>query len=121
MTLRKPAATASPEVGSVDVTGSSAGGRLERSMMGTGCRSPSDGSSICFGGAGGGGGAGAAGAGVAGVACASCDCSAGWIWAQATSGMRDPENRTAAATTAEIHEEAFMALPPSLVAKHLLR
>src|SRR2546426_8232903 len=82
--------------------------------MGTGCRSPSDGSTISFGGAGGGGGgAGTAGAGVAGVTCATCGCSAGWVWAQATKGIAEPEKKTAAATTAEIHEEAFMALPPS--------
>src|SRR2546426_12317733 len=86
--------------------------------MGTGCRSPSDGSTISFGGAGGGGGgAGTAGAGVAGVTCATCGCSAGWVWAQATKGIAEPEKKTAAATTAEIHEEAFMALPPSLVAR----
>src|SRR5436853_2761212 len=92
--------------------------------MGTGCRSIRDGSIIsCFGGGGGGGGAGTAGAGVAGVAgvaCATCGWSAGCVWAHATSGITGPEKRTAAATTAEIHEEAFMALPPSLVTRHLL-
>src|SRR5215813_1326954 len=131
MTLRKPAPTASPVVGSVEVTGSTAGGM---SWNGTemGCRSLRDGSTIRGpGGGGGGGGTGVAGAGVPGVACAisgwsvgccgdCCGGSAGCDWAHATSGSAGPENRTAAATTAEIHEEVFMALPPSLVMRHSL-
>jgi hypothetical protein len=88
--------------------------------MGTGSRPDSAGSSNCFGGGGGTGGgtgaAGIAGVGVAGVTCANCDCSAGWVWAQAARGRSELEKSTAAATTADIHGEAFMALPPSLTA-----